>query len=315
MVQSFVGIDVSRDALDVATVPVRADWQAPNTEAGIATLVTQLKGVAPTLIVLEATGGYELAVTSALAAADLPVVVVNPRQIRDFAKATGQLAKTDALDATAIARFGATIQPDRRLAVPAETQELKALVTRRRQLVEMLVAERNRLGRAPLGLKPDIQMHIDWLEGRRNRLDEELAATIQASPVWRTTDQLLRSVPGVGPTLTATLLAELSELGQLNRKQIAALAGVAPLNRDSGQFRGQRSIWGGRASVRTALYMATLSATRHNTRIQTFYRHLRAAGKTAKVALTACMRKLLTILNAILKEQRPWLEPTISPAA
>jgi transposase len=302
----FVGIDVAKAALDVAVSPTAERWTLAYTEREVAGLVTRLTALDPALVVLEATGGLEGPLAGALAAAGLPVVVVNPRQVRDFAKATGRLAKTDALDAAVLAHFAAVVRPTPRPLPDAATQSLAALVTRRRQLVEMLTAERNRLGSAPRVLRAEIQAHITWLKRRLGRLDADLHQAIRTSPVWRVQDDLLQSVPGVGPVLSATLLASLPELGRLDRKAIAALVDVAPLNRDSGTLRGRRRVWGGRAAVRAVLYMGTLVAVRHNPVLRAFYQRLRAAGKLPKVALTACMRKLLTILNAMLKHQRPW---------
>jgi transposase len=258
------------------------------------------------LIVLEATGGLEGALTGALVAAGLPVVVINPRQARDFAKATGQLAKTDAIDAAILAQFAEVVRPPVRPLPDAQTQELAALIARRRQLIEMRTAESNRLGSAAQRVRPGIAAHLRWLDTQVARVDQDLTQAIRQSPVWRARDDLLQSTPGVGPVVTTTLLAELPELGTLNGKQIAALVGVAPLNRDSGLVRGTRTVWGGRASVRAALYMSALVAVRHNPVIKAFYLRLRAAGKAPKVALIACMRKLLTILNAMLKHQTPW---------
>jgi transposase len=302
----YVGIDVAKATLDVAVHPTADRWTAAHTEREVAGLVTRLTALHPALVVLEATGGLEGPLAGALATAGLPVVVVNPRHVRDFAKATGTLAKTDALDAAVLAHFAAAVRPTPRPLPDAATQTLAALVTRRRQLVEMLTAERNRLGSAPRTLRAEIQAHITWLQRRLGRLDDDLNQAIRTSPVWRVQDDLLQSVPGVGPVLSATLLASLPELGRLDRKAIAALVGVAPLNRDSGTLRGRRMVWGGRAAVRAVLYMGTLVAVRHNPVLRAFYQRLRAAGKLPKVALTACMRKLLTILNAMLKHQRPW---------
>jgi transposase len=302
----FVGIDVSKDRLDVALRPTPDRWAVANDQSGIARLVARLRSQAPMLIVLEATGGLEIPLTSELAAAGLPVVVVNPRQVRDFAKATGRLAKTDTLDASVLAQFAEAVRPALRPLPDAQTQALSALLTRRRQLIEMCTAEKNRLGTAPTPVRKGIRAHITWLEGRLADLDEELADTIRESPLWRDKDDLLQSTPGVGPVLARTLLASLPELGTLTRQQIAALVGVAPLNRDSGTFRGKRRVWGGRAHVRAALYMSALVATRFNPVIRVFYQRLCAAGKAKKVALTACMRKLLTMLNAMLKHQTPW---------
>ncbi len=302
----YIGIDVSKDRLDLAWRPTGERWTAPNTERGIRAICRRLRTPAPTLIVLEATGGLELPLTGALAAAGLPVVVVNPRQIRDFAKATGRLAKTDALDAAVLAQFAEAVRPPVRPLPDAATQALSALLLRRRQLIGMRTAEQNRLGSSPAPMRKGIRAHITWMEGRLADLDEELATTIRESPLWREKDDLLQSTPGVGPVLALTLLASLPELGTLTRQQIAALVGVAPLNRDSGRFRGGRRVWGGRAHVRAALYMGTLVATRFNPVIRAFYQRLCAAGKAKKVALTACMRKLLTMLNAMLKHQTPW---------
>jgi transposase len=307
----FVGIDVAKATLDVALLdgalePSGEVWRVPNDAAGIPDLVTRLVPLAPTLIVLAATGGYEIPITAALASAGLPVVVTNPRQVRDFAKACGRLAKTDVLDARLLARFAAQVRPTPRPLPSAAAQLLDALVTRRRQLIEMLTAETNRLGVARGPVQRDIRQHIRWLERRLHDVDAELEAAIQASPIWRAKDDLLQSVPGVGRVVSRTLLAELPELGQLSRREIAALVGVAPLNRDSGQRRGSRLVWGGRAPVRAVLYMSALVASRANPVIRSFYERLRAAGKPPKVALTACMRKLLTILNAMVRHQTAW---------
>ncbi len=281
-------------------------FSASNDEPGIVTVVEELRALAPTLIVLEATGSLEVPLTSALAAARLPVVVVNPRHVRDFAKAAGQLAKTDALDAQILAQFAEVMRPAPRPLPDEQTQALAALLTRRRQLVEMLTAEKNRLSLAPRPVRNSVRAHITWLERELTHTDMDLAETIQQSPVWRAKEDLLRSVPGVGPVLTTTLLANLPELGTLTGKQIAALVGVAPLNRASGTLRGKRTVWGGRAQVRAVLYMGAIVAARFNPVIRVFYHRLRAAGKAKKVALTACMRKLLTILNAMLKHRTPW---------
>jgi transposase len=301
-----VGIDVAKRHLDLAVAPSGAHWRQEYTPAGLSALVERLRPLAPSRIVLEATGGLEVLVVGTLAAAGLPVVAVNPRQVRDFAKAIGRLAKTDALDAALLARFAAVLQPDLRPLPDAATQELGALLARRRQLVEMLTAEKNRRHTASGPVRRDLDEHIRWLERRLKRSDDELERRVKASPAWQATSQLLQSVPGVGPVLATTLLAELPELGTLDRKAIAALAGVAPLNRDSGTKRGQRAIWGGRATVRAVLYLATLVATRWNPVLKAFYARLRAAGKPPKVARTACMRKLLTILNTMLRDQTAW---------
>ncbi|HMS86008.1 MAG TPA: IS110 family transposase [Nitrospira sp.] len=305
----FVGIDVSKTQLDVAQRP-GGQYTVPNTEAGITQLLACLAAEPPTVIVLEATGGVELPLMGALVAAGLPVVVVNPRQIRDFAKATGQLAKTDALDAQVLAHFADVIRPTPRPLPEAQTQELAAVVTRRRQLIEMLTAEKNRLASAPAIIRTPLRDHITWLEQAVDQANTNLAETIRQSPLWREKEALWRSVPGIGPVLTSTLLANLPELGTLTHKQIAALVGVAPLNRDSGTLRGKRTVWGGRAQVRAALYMAAIVAARFNPVIRGFYQRLCVAGKVKKVALVACMRKLLTIVNAMLKHRTLWRQGT-----
>lgn len=302
----YVGIDVAKDSLDVAVVPSREEWRVVHDGAGLAAVVERVRGLAPAGVVLEATGGWEAPLAGMLAAAGVPVAVVNPRQVRDFARATGQLAKTDALDARVLALFAERVRPEARPLPDQAAQALGALVTRRRQLLEMLTAEKNRLGPAPKALSKSIQQHIDWLNQSLAAVDRDLEDTLRQSPLWREQDDLLRSVPGVGPVLSLTLLAELPELGSLNHKEIAALVGVAPLNRDSGTLRGRRITWGGRAPVRAVLYMAALVATRHNPVIRAFYQRLLARGKAKKVALVACMRKLLTILNAMLHHRTAW---------
>jgi transposase len=312
--QLFVGIDVAKAQLDIALRPTGERWEVTNDEAGIASLVAHLQAVVPTLIVLEATGGYQRAVVAALAAAGLPIVVVNPRQARDFAKATGQLAKTDRLDARALAHFADAVRPAPRPLPDAQTEELRAMLARRRQLIAMRTAEQNRLSGVSQRLRADIQAHITWLDTRLASLDEDLDATLRASPIWREREALLRSVPGIGPVCTRTLLLDLPELGTLSRQRIAALVGVAPFHRDSGTLRGTRTVWGGRTHVRATLYMSTLVAVRYNPILKGFYEHLRARGKAAKVALTACMRKLLTILTAMVKHQTPW-QPAEVPSA
>jgi transposase len=305
-VPCFMGIDVAKAQLDIAVRPSGERWAVPNNTDGVATLVEQVQALHPTLIVLEATGGLERAATAALATAGLPVVVVNPRQARDLARAIGQLAKTDALDARALAHFADVIRPTPRPLPDAQTQELRALLGRRQQLIVMRTAEQNRLAGTSGRLQTDIEAHITWLNERLATLDDDIETLLRASPLWRENDDLLQSAPGIGPVCARTLLLELPELGTLNRRQIAALVGVAPLNRDSGTLRGRRTIWGGRAHVRTVLYMGTLVATRYNPRIKAFYERLLAAGKVKKVALTACMHKFLTILNAMLKPRTPW---------
>ncbi|HEX2933164.1 MAG TPA: IS110 family transposase [Candidatus Binatia bacterium] len=304
----FVGIDVSKERLDVAVRPSGQSESVSNDKAGIEALIKRLGEIHPSLIVLEATGGVERQLTRALASAELPVVVVNPRQVRDFAKATGQLAKTDRIDALVLARFAEAVRPALRPLPDEVTLELRALIARRRQITEMIVAERNRLSGASKSVRKRIDAHIRWLESELERADKDLDQSIGQSPIWQENQDLLRSVPGIGPVISRSLIAELPELGELNRKQIAALVGIAPLNRDSGTLRGRRSIWGGRASVRAVLYMAALVASRRNAVIRTFYKRLRNAGKAPKVALVACMRKLLTILNSMIKHKTRWSE-------
>jgi transposase len=302
----FVGIDVSKARLDVALGAAGELLSVEHELHAIAALVARLVQVRPARVVLEATGGLESAAVAELGAAGLPVVVVNPRQVRDFARAVGQLAKTDALDARMLALFAERIRPELRPLPSEQERELKALVARRRDLVEMLTAERNRLAAAPRLLRKELAAHIRWLQARLKERDRDLDRRLRSSPLWREREDLLRGVPGIGPVLCATLLAELPELGRLGRREIAKLVGVAPLNRDSGAMRARRTVWGGRAPVRAALYMATLSATRCNPLIAAFYRRLRASGKPPKVALTAAMRKLLITLNAILKHRTHW---------
>ena len=302
----YVGVDVAKDWLDVAQRPEGAPWRVSNDERGIAALVERLVQLRPALVVLEATGGMEMPVVGALVIVQLPTAVVNPRQVREFARATGRLAKTDAIDAQVLAQFGEAVRPELRPFPDAATQELSALLARRRQLVGMLTAEKNRLRTAAKAVRADVQEHIRWLERRLSDLDGQLAQSIRSSPSWRELDNLLKSTPGVGPVLSVTLLAELPELGTLGRKEIAALVGVAPLNWDSGHLRGKRRVWGGRSSVRAALYMAALVAARRNPVLRAFYERLVEAGKPKKVALTACMHKLLTILNAMIRHRTPW---------
>jgi transposase len=301
----FIGIDVAKAQLEFACRPSGETGRVTNDDPGIRDLVTRCHALIPTLIVLEATGGYEAALVAALATAGLALVVVNPRQVRDFAKATGQLAKTDAIDAHVLALFAERVRPEPRPLPNEAAQALDALLTRRRQLVEMLTAERNRLLVARSPVRRDLQQHIRFLERRLREADDDLHTAVKASPLWRVKDDLLQSVPGVGRVVSLTLLAELPELGRLSHKEIAALVGVAPLNRDSGTHRGKRLVYGGRAPVRAALYMAALVASKCNPVIRAFYQRLRAAGKPAKVALTACMRKLLIILNAMARSGTP----------
>jgi transposase len=313
--QLYAGIDVSKGRLDAALRPTGEHFGLPNDQAGIEDLVGELKNRAhPKLVVLEATGGFERAVVAALAAAGIPVAIVNPRQARDFARATGKLAKTDRIDAEVLAHFAEAVQPAAKALPDEEAREFAAILARRRQLVEMTTAEKNRLGAAAnASVQKRIQAHIRWLEKELARTDSDLEETISNSPTWRENEQLLRGVPGVGPVLARTLMAELPELGdgELTPKQLAALVGVAPLNRDSGTLRGRRMVWGGRERVREALYMGALVATRFNPTIKEFYERLVGAGKPKKVALVACMRKLLTILNAILEHRTPWRFPHV----
>lgn len=308
-----IGIDVSKAQLDLAVWPGGERSAVANDEIGVATLVAQWP-TPPTLVVLEASGGYEHTVVAGLVLQGWPVVVANPRQVRDFARARGRLAKTDALDAAVLADFGATLRPTPRPLPDAATQDLVAFVTRRRQLLEMLMAERQRLGLARPAVRRSLQAHIRWLERRVSDAETDLRQFLRASPVWRERDDLLQSVPGVGPTVACTLLAHVPELGSLSRRRIAALVGVAPFNDDSGGRRGPRHITGGRAPARAALYMATLVAVRHHPDLRAFYQRLLAAGKKKKVALIAAMRKLLTLLNAILKHRRAWAPVTLVAA-
>ncbi len=307
MEQVFVGIDVAKDRLDVHVRPSREVFAVPRDGDGLTALVDRLKQLAPALVVLEASGGFEITGAAALAAAGVPLAVVNPRQIRDFARATGKLAKTDALDAAAIAHFAEAVHPEPRPLPDDQARELGELVARRRQVIEMIVAERNRSRQLQSArLKKRIERHLEALQKALTEIERDLGDNIRDTPVWREHENLMTSVPGVGTTTARTLIADLPELGTLDRKQIAALVGVAPLNRDSGTLRGKRTIWGGRAGVRAALYMAALTASRRNPAIAAFYKRLRAAGKPAKLALTACMRKLLVILNAIIRDKKPW---------
>ena len=313
----FIGIDVAKAELVVAVHPGEGRWTVANDERGVRTLTERLRAAPPTLIVLEATGGYELLCVAALAAAELPVVVVNPRQVRDFARATGQLAKTDRLDADVLARFAEHVRPALRPIPGAEAQELDAMLTRRRQLIEMLGAERNRLGqvfgKGKRAVKKSLKTHIAFLERELRIADTDLGDAVRQSPVWREQDDLMQSVPGVGPVLSRTLLADLPELGRLSRREIAKLVGVAPLSRDSGTFRGRRFVQGGRAAVRGVLYMGALVAARRNPIIRSFYLRLVAAGKPKKLALVACMRKLLTILNVMVRTKTRWMRQAEVP--
>jgi transposase len=305
--ETYIGIDVSKATLDVALGSGGELLQVPNDEEGTKGLLERLRAVAPRLVVLEATGGYESLVAGAIAGAGISVAVVNPRQVRDFAKATGVLAKTDSIDARVLARFAEAVRPEPRPLPTAEVKELDEMLSRRRQLVDMLTMEKNRLGiAASQSMKKGLRRHIDWLEEALRRANHDIDQAVRKSPAWREQENLLRSVPGIGPVTARTMLAELPELGTLDRKKVAALVGVAPLNRDSGTMKGTRSCWGGRASIRQVLYMATLTAVRINPVIRHAYRAFRARGKKPKVALVACMRKLLTILTAIVRDRRPW---------
>ena len=303
---TYVGIDVAKDHLDVAIRPSGECQRVGNDERGTEYVVSRLREVGLSLVVLEPTGGLEQPLAAALAVAGVPVAVVNPRQVRDFAKAVGKLAKTDALDAKALAHFAEAVRPEPRPLPDEQTRLLSAMLLRRRQIIAMITSEENRLSTAPKPVRRRIEIHLRWLRKELERTNDELERLVRESLIWQEKAALLRSVPGVGPTLSVTLLAELPELEQLNRKQLAALVGVAPLNRDSGTLRGARPVWGGRSSVRTVLYMATLCAVRFNPTIEVFYERLRAKGKPKKVALTACMRKLLAILGAVLRNRTPW---------
>lgn len=303
----FVGIDVSKATLDVLVRPTAEAVQEPNDAGGIGRLVRRLRKLRPVGIVMEATGGLEMGVWEGLAKAGLRVAIVNPRQVRDFARASGQLAKTDRIDAGILALFAERMKPESRALPSPEQQDFAAQLARRRQLLEMILTERNRLLSARPEVQRRIKAHLTWLENELDQVDRDLSDRIQGNTEWRHREELLRSVPGVGPVLSRTLLAELPELGQLSRKQIAALAGVAPLAHDSGKLRGRRIVWGGRSAVRAALYMAALVATKHNAVLAAFYVRLLAAGKRKKVALVACMRRLLVILNAVARSRTPWI--------
>jgi transposase len=304
--ERFVGIDVSKDTLDIAVRPEEKHWQTANTEEAFPELVDRLRALEPTLIVLEATGGLERVVVAAMAEAELPVAVVNPRQTREFARATGRLAKTDEIDAADLAFFGEAIEPEPRSLPDAIVQTLSALNTRRLQLVKMLTAERNRLHTALPAARPSLHEHIRWLERDKEKVESELQRLIDQNLSLRSKFTLLCSVKGIGPATSYTLISQLPELGKVNRKEIAALVGVAPFNRDSGRWQGKRTTWGGRGGVRAQLYMAALAASQHNRVIRAFYQRLIEAGKPKKVALTACMRKLVVILNAMVKKGTLW---------
>lgn len=310
----YVGIDVSKRRLDVHLCPMGEAWSVEYDEAALKGLVVRLQALPVARVVLEATGKVQAVAVATLAAAGLPVSVVNPRQVRDFARATGRLAKTDRLDAEVIAHFAEAVKPPVGQVPDAESERLSELLARRRQLVEMLTAEKNRLGSTrDAALRKGVRSHIQWLEKALSKLDEELSGMIRQSPPWQEKDELLRSVPGIGPVASCTLIAELPELGRLTRREIALLVGVAPINRDSALRRGQRTIWGGRAPVRCALYMAALVGTQRNLVLRAHYHRLRAAGKPPKVALVACMRKLLMILNAMVRTGQTWQPQAIHP--
>jgi transposase len=314
--KNYIGVDVSKNTLDMAVNDDNRHWSFSNSPFGIEKAIETIKKFKPELVVLEATGSYEIPFAAAVGIEGVPVVVANPRQIRDFAKSAGILAKTDEIDAKVIARFGEAIKPTPRAMPDEMTHEFGELVTRRRQIIGMITTEKNRLEHAIKAVRQNIQSHIEYLEKDLADIDKELRQKVQDSPLWREKDKLLQSVPGVGPNLSATIIADLPELGYMNRKQIAALVGVAPLNRDSGTLRGRRTSWGGRRQVRNVFYMATLAASRYNPIIKKFYTRLLNSGKAKKVALTACMRKLLTILNAMLKHNVSWGDKTyqlISP--
>lgn len=305
-----VGVDVSKAWLDVGFSGVEEVERFENTAQGHEALGARLEGLSPQLVVLEASGGYEVGVTAHLGACGLAVAVVNPRQVRDFARSTGRLAKTDRLDAKVLVHFGEAVRPEPRALKDELTMELEALLKRRRQVTEMITAENNRLKQAPKVLRREIKEHIRYLERRLRGLDNDLNAAVKGSAMWRVRDDLLQSIPGVGRVTSLALMANLPELGHLNRRQVAALVGVAPFNCDSGTFKGRRRVWGGRGDVRAVLFMATLTARRCNPVIRAFYERLTAAGKPYKVAMTACMRKLLTILNAIVRDGTSWQEIT-----
>ncbi len=305
-VEIFVGIDVSKAWLDIAVHEKGETFRASNDEAGIKSLMERLRKLKPALLVLEPTGGFEMLVVAELTQAGLPAVVVNAKRVRDFARATGQLAKTDKLDAKVLAHFGAAVRPAVRSLRSEQEEQLTALLTRRRQVVDMLTVEKNRLVTVRAKMRSDIQAHIHWLSNSLKELDQEIKDFVEGTPLWKEKDALLQSVPGVGPVTSATLLGMLPELGRLNRQEIAALVGVAPVNKDSGKKHGKRRVYGGRADVRSVLYMAALAAKKFNPVIRKFYERLIHQGKEKKVALTACMRKLLVILNAMMHSNQSW---------
>jgi transposase len=304
----FIGIDVSKEYCDVAVIPDGTRKRFANDEEGQEAVAAFVLPLNPGRIVIEATGGYEMGVMRVLADNQLPVVAVNPRQVRDYAKATGRLAKTDTIDADVLAQFAGAIKPEVRPLPTKEVEMLRALVARRRQLVQMLTMEKNRLEKSPPAGSKDIRNHIYYLTEALKKIDRDISRTIRKSPLWKEKETILTSTPGIGPVISCTLVAALPELGTLNRKEIAALVGVAPFNRDSGKHRGKRTIWGGRLHVRSVLYMGILSAIRFNPVIRVFYKRLIDAGKVKKLAIIACMRKLLTILNTMMKNKTTWAE-------
>jgi transposase len=307
--QNHIGIDVAKDTLEVADHESQQNWSFTNDESGTVKLIRRMKKLGPRLIVLEATGGYEIEIAAELHSQGFPVAVVNPRYIRDFARSAGILAKTDVLDARVIARYAATMQPAARTLPAEETRQLGGIMMRRRQIIAMRTAEKNRLQQADPAVKGRIKVHIVWLEQELDDINKELKQMIESNPEWKEKSDIIQSVPGVGQNLAITILSDFPELGQLNRKQAAALTGVAPFNRDSGLMKGKRSIWGGRGVVRAAVYMCIVSAIRFNPQIKSFYQRLVKAGKLRKVAMVACMRKLLCILNVMLKNHTTWNYP------
>jgi transposase len=312
---TYVGIDVSKATLDVATTAGES-WSETNDDVGVVRLAERIRGLCPAGVVMEATGGFEAEIAASLWATGVPCCVVNPRQVREFARALGRLAKTDAIDAEVLAKFGEAIKPEPKPLPDAQAQELEALTTRRRQIVDMITAEKNRLGITKLKApRKDISEHIAWLQRRLRLTNRDIDRAVRGSPLWREQENLLRSAPGVGRVVAVTLLTGLRELGTLNRKEIATLAGLAPLNRDSGTMRGRRAIWGGRADVRAALYMAAVTAVRCNADIRAFFQRLVAAGKAKKLALVACARKILTRLNAMARSRTPWRNPLLERSA
>jgi transposase len=311
----WVGIDVSKATLDVYLRPSGEQIQVANQEAGIATLVTQLQRFKIQQVILESTGGLELEVAKSLQAAGIAVSIINPRQGRDFAKASGKLAKTDRIDAAVLAHFGEALQPPITVLASDQARALQDAVTRRRQLVEMLSTEKNRRASLRSQMRQNVDIHIEWLEEQIQLLDEEIEQLSQSQSEWRSRIDLLKTVPGVGPVIATTLMASLPELGAVSDKRISALVGVAPFNRDSGQMRGKRTIWGGRANVRAVLYMGTMTAVRYNPVLKAFYERLLSQGKAKKVALIACMHKLLRILNAMMRDLKPWQMPSVNASA